>query len=84
MHEPERDEGPVVVSAFGNQVSQTEIRELGFALVGLATLMERSAKQSAQALDKPSPKECAEARAARNRVRDGVVTVNCLIAGLRK
>lgn len=71
------------VTAFGKPLSATQIRELGFAMVNVATLLDRSEKQSAQAIEKPTPKELAEARAAGNRVRDGVATLNCLLEALR-
>lgn len=65
-------------------LSSEEVREMGFSLVNLATLMKRAETQVAQAKEIPNHKELAEARAATNRVKDAIATHNCLIAATRK
>lgn len=73
-----------MVTAFGRRISTAEVRELGFALIDLATSMDRAAKQAAQAIAKPTPKECSEAATAANRVRDAVSTFNALLASKKQ
>lgn len=74
----------VKVTLGGTPLSPQNVRDLGFSLVNLATLMDRSVKQASQADENPNHKERAEARAAANRVKDAVAMFNALSASLKR
>lgn len=68
----------------GTPATVAELRRLGWALVNIATQIERAAEQRDQAERLPTEKEVGEARRAALRARAAVRHYRALVAGLAR
>lgn len=56
----------------GAKATPAELRRIGWALVNVATQVERAEQQGKQAIERPNEKEIGEAKAAVQRVREAI------------
>lgn len=66
------DELNMNITINGAKATTAELRRIGWALVNVATQVERAEQQGKQAIERPTEKEIGEARAAAQRVREAL------------
>jgi hypothetical protein len=64
----------------GKPINASALRKIGYAIVNIATAVERAALQAQQAVATGTPKDIAEAQAARKRVGAAIAVYRGLIA----
>ena len=64
----------------GKPINASALRKIGFAIVNIATAVERAELQGQQAIATATPKDIAEAKAAAKRVHAAIAVYRGLIA----